>query len=180
MGWNDEALYDLHDEEPLDLPMSMALAEYEREAVRKQAREAEARRLQEWSSAREFPTEWGAWLNIKAALVTMFVFGGPDEYGFEEFRQDVGPPPPGSRTIERKDTRRPFEPGNLKWSTAREVESPYLTLDEAATYTRRRPKTLSNHVSLGQLRAMPGSRPPLFLREDLDRWMKDPRKGRRR
>ena len=48
--------------------------------------------------------------------------------------------------------------------------SPYLTLAEAA-YCRRTAKTLSNHKAQGRLRAVPGTRPPLFQVEELDKWL---------
>lgn len=51
------------------------------------------------------------------------------------------------------------------------VDSPYLTLAEAAAYCRRSPQTLSNHKAIGRLVAVPKSRPPLFRVEDLDAWM---------
>lgn len=53
----------------------------------------------------------------------------------------------------------------------RPSDSPYLTLTEAAAYCRRTPKTLSNHKAAGRLRAVPGTRPPLFRVEDLDAWL---------
>ena len=49
--------------------------------------------------------------------------------------------------------------------------SPYLTLSEAAAYCRRTAKTLCNHKARGRLKAVPGTRPPLFRVEDLDLWM---------
>ena len=49
--------------------------------------------------------------------------------------------------------------------------SPYLTLSEAAAYCRRTPKTLCNHKARGKLKAVAGTRPPLFRVEDLDAWM---------
>lgn len=49
--------------------------------------------------------------------------------------------------------------------------SPYLTLAEAAAYCRRKAKTLSNHKARGRLKAVPGTRPPLFRVEDLDAWL---------
>lgn len=51
------------------------------------------------------------------------------------------------------------------------ADSPYLTADKAAAYCRRRKKTLLNHKCRGKLRAVPGTRPPLFRVEDLDAWI---------
>lgn len=51
------------------------------------------------------------------------------------------------------------------------ADSPYLTLAEAAAYCRRTPKTLCNHKCQGRLRAVHGTRPPLFRVEDLDAWL---------
>ena len=61
-------------------------------------------------------------------------------------------------------------------TTARELpvrpaDSPYLTADEAAAYCQRRKKTLLNHKAAGKLRAVPGTRPPLFRVRDLDFWL---------
>ncbi|VTU00867.1 : HTH_17 [Gemmataceae bacterium] len=53
----------------------------------------------------------------------------------------------------------------------RNVDSPYLTVEEAAAYCRRKPKTLLNHHSLGNVRLVTGTRPLLFRREDLDAWL---------
>ena len=63
-----------------------------------------------------------------------------------------------------------FEPAEVQ-SPDSGVRSPYLTLAEAAAYCRRSAKTLSNHKALGRLKAVPGTRPPLFKVEDLNRWM---------
>lgn len=54
---------------------------------------------------------------------------------------------------------------------ARPLDSPYLTADEAAAYCRRRKKTLLNHKAAGRLKAVRGTRPPLFRIEDLDAWI---------
>ena len=59
---------------------------------------------------------------------------------------------------------------------ARPAESPYLTADEAAAYCRRRKKTLLNHKAAGTLRAVAGTRPPLFRVEDLDAWVRGTRR----
>ena len=58
------------------------------------------------------------------------------------------------------------------------VDTPYLTVAEAAAYCRRAPKTILNHHCLGNIRSMPGTRPLLFLREDLDQWLSTRRKSR--
>ena len=61
-------------------------------------------------------------------------------------------------------------------ASARPADSPYLTADEAAAYCRRRKKTLLNHKAAGTLRAVAGTRPPLFRVEDLDAWVVGPRR----
>ena len=60
------------------------------------------------------------------------------------------------------------------------VDTPYLTVAEAAAYCRRAPKTILNHHCLGHIRSMPGTRPPLFRREDLDQWLSTRRKSRKK
>jgi hypothetical protein len=60
------------------------------------------------------------------------------------------------------------------------IDSPYLTVAQAATYCKRSPKTLLNHHSLGTLRSVSTSRPLLFLREDLDAWLTTRPKRRRK
>ena len=62
---------------------------------------------------------------------------------------------------------------------ARPPDSPYLTADEAAAYCRCK-KTLLNHKAAGRLKAVRGTRPPLFRTEDLDAWIDGPRDVRRR
>lgn len=60
------------------------------------------------------------------------------------------------------------------------VETPYLTLDEAAAYCRCSPKTILNHHSLGNVHALPAARPLRFRREDLDKWLMTRRRSRRK
>ena len=60
------------------------------------------------------------------------------------------------------------------------VETPYVTLDEAAAYCRCSPKTISNHHSLGNVHAMPATRPLRFRREDLDKWLSARRRPRKK
>ena len=60
------------------------------------------------------------------------------------------------------------------------VETPYLTLDEAAAYCRCSRKTISNHHSLGNVHAMPATRPLRFRREDLDKWLSVRRRPRKK
>lgn len=40
---------------------------------------------------------------------------------FEKFYRDVGPRPPGT-TLDRIDNRKGYEPGNVRWATAREQQ----------------------------------------------------------
>lgn len=51
------------------------------------------------------------------------------------------------------------------------VASPYLTITEAADYTRLAVGTLYNAVHRGRLRKQPGSRKVLFTRDELDRFV---------
>jgi excisionase family DNA binding protein len=60
------------------------------------------------------------------------------------------------------------------------VDSPYLTVEEAAAYCRRSRKTVLNHHSMGSVRSVPGTRPPLFRKEDLDGWLSGRRPQRRK
>jgi hypothetical protein len=63
---------------------------------------------------------------------------------------------------------------------ARSVDSPYLTVEEAAAYCRCKPKTILNHKSLGNVSSVSGPRPLLFRREDLDRWLTSRGKSRKK
>jgi excisionase family DNA binding protein len=62
-------------------------------------------------------------------------------------------------------------PGDGAGDGGRALVSPYLTVDEAAVYCRCKRRTLLNRHSLGRVRSVPGSHPPLFQREDLDAWL---------
>jgi excisionase family DNA binding protein len=59
------------------------------------------------------------------------------------------------------------------------VTSPYLTIEEAADYTRLKEGTLYNAVYRGRLKKQPGSRKVLFTRADLDRLLTTKSKARR-
>lgn len=69
--------------------------------------------------------------------------------------------------------------GALSAPTPPAVETPYLTLAEAAAYCRCARKTITNHLCQGNLRAMPASRPLRFRREDLDEWLSTRRRPRK-
>ncbi|MGL6074886.1 MAG: helix-turn-helix domain-containing protein [Fimbriiglobus sp.] len=58
-----------------------------------------------------------------------------------------------------------------RYVSPRPDDSPYLTADEAAAFCRRSKKTLLNHKAQGRLRAVAGTRPPLFRIEDLKAWI---------
>ena len=55
--------------------------------------------------------------------------------------------------------------------SAEAVGSPYLTLAEAAAYSRRTPQTLKAAKCRGKLKAVRSGRPTLFTRDELDRWL---------
>jgi hypothetical protein len=106
---------------------------------------------------------------------------GRGEYDFPRFLDEVGRRPSPTYVICRKDETKPFEEGNLVWAKpARPADSPYLNVDEAAGYCRRSRKTILNHHSLGNIKSMPGTRPPLFRREELDAWLAARRKPRKK
>jgi excisionase family DNA binding protein len=54
--------------------------------------------------------------------------------------------------------------------------SPYLTVEEAATYCRVAVQTIYNHRK--EIERLPGTRKLLFKRESLDRWLETRRKRR--
>ncbi|MCE9560513.1 MAG: helix-turn-helix domain-containing protein [Planctomycetes bacterium] len=60
-----------------------------------------------------------------------------------------------------------------------EVASPYLTIEEAAAYTKLKTGTLHNAVYRGRLKKQPGSRKSLFTRADLDKLLATKPKSRR-
>jgi hypothetical protein len=143
-------------------------ARREREQVRAEEARRKAERERRW--AIEHPTEWAAWLWLQPVWNRdIDFFTPPPEYTFADFLAEVGPAPSNCHRIERKDESKPYQPGNLRWSLLTAVETPYLTLDEAAAYCRLKPKTLYNHRH--EIRSLPGVGKLLFLREELDRWL---------
>lgn len=56
-------------------------------------------------------------------------------------------------------------------TSVRRVESPFLTLSEAAAYTRLEAGTLSNAIYRGQLKKQGGSRKVVIHRDELDRFL---------
>ncbi|VTR93341.1 unnamed protein product [Gemmata massiliana] len=181
MGRVKELLFDELDQEAI-LDRANALAEFRRA----KAEEAEARLVQEREWVGRHPAEWGEWLRLQPLLFLPITFGDTERFDFPQFLLEVGPRPFSNGTVQQKDVTLPYRPGNLVWVKerrskveARPVESPYLTVAEAAAYCRRSPKTVLNHHSLCDIRSMPGTRPPLFRREDLDQWLSARRKSRR-
>jgi hypothetical protein len=175
-----EALEELADD--ADLTAAIAAAE-EVEARRKEERRAQER---EWE--RGHRREWAEWKRILPRLSFSHDFGtGGRAYDFSDFLDDPGPAPSPKRKhfIALKDKSGGYDKGNLKWvkrrpkTAARPVDSPYLTVDEAAAYCHRSRKTILNWHSLGIIRSVPNTRPPLFRREDLDAGLAARRKRRR-
>ncbi|MDB5308636.1 MAG: hypothetical protein JWO38_2838 [Gemmataceae bacterium] len=65
-------------------------------------------------------------------------------------------------------------------TSVRRVESPFLTLVEAAHYTRLEPGTISNAIYRGELKKQSRPRKVVISRDELDRFMdSDPPKKRR-
>lgn len=155
-------------------------AVWESTSERQNTHLAETRRRveQEREWARAHPTEWAAWLNLQTVwrAVIDFATVGENEYGFEEFLTEVGGAPSGHYRIERIDDSHPYQPGNLEWRRSTTIESPYLTVEEAAAYCRVSVKTIYNHRH--EIRSVPGTGKLLFLREELDRWLSTRRKKR--
>jgi hypothetical protein len=147
------------------------------EAEKLRAKEAEDQLKQEREWARLHPDEWAEWVRLLPMIPWTFDFGSMKAYDFAQFLNDVGPCPSHSHTIVRRDEALPYTGANLHWAkqpVKRDrcpVDSPYYTVDEAAEYCRRKPKTLLNHHCLGNLRAVTATRPILFRREDLDEWL---------
>ncbi len=61
----------------------------------------------------------------------------------------------------------------------RPVDSPFLDIEEAASYCRMSKGTLYNAVYHGKLAKQPGTRKVLFRREDLDAFLTTKPKRRR-
>ena len=138
---------------------------------------------QDWAA--RHPAEWGEWVRLLPLMPLTFDFGSGESYDFPQFLSEVGPRPSPGHAIKPRDETIPYARGNLVWgktprpkTAPRPVDSPYLTVDEAAAYCRRARKTVLNHHSLGNVRSMPGTRPPLFRREELDEWVAKRRKRR--
>lgn len=156
------------------------------EMERVRAEEDEKRAVRERVWAVKYRAEWSEWDRILPLLMPVFDFVAGKQYDFPEFLSEVGLRPSQKHIIERRDSTLPYQAGNLVWVTKaapkpepRFVDSPYLTVDEAAAYCRRSRKTILNHHCLGTIRSMPHTRPPLFKREDLDAWVAG-RKTRRK
>lgn len=182
MGSLEELVYEAEERERAEWEASpegrAALAEAERE----RGKELAARARLEGVWAAKHPAEWAEWEWVKPQLAWTFDFGAGKEFDFDDFLKEVGRrPSPAHRVASREDDR-PFQQGNLVWVAPDlpRIQSPYLTLSEAAAYCRRAPKTLSNHLSQGNLRTLPGTRPPLFRKEELDAWLTAPGNRRRK
>lgn len=155
----------------------------EADLMRARAPEAEARLALEREWATRHPAEWAEWLRISPLLAFTYDFGTGESYDFPQFLSEVGPRPSAKHVIERLDKASSYGQGNLTWrkqADPRPVDSPYLTADEAAAYCRHKKKTILNHLGEGNIRKMPGTRPPLFRREELDDWLEGRRKSRRK
>jgi len=155
--------------------------------VKIRAAEAEARLILEREWVARHPVEWTEWVRILPLLAFSYDFASGETYDFPQFLFDVGSRPSSNHIIQQRDNTLPYGQGNLVWmkqrttkADLRPVDSPYLTVDEAAAYCRRERKTILNHHCLGNIRSMPGTRPPLFRREELDEWLSSRRKSRKK
>lgn len=149
-------------------------------------REAERERRERVWAARH-PAEWAEWTRVRLLLNGPIPFGDDSEFDFEAFVAEVGTRPSRRHFVTRIDDSRPYTRANLTWrvrgrveTEVRPVDSPYLTVEEAAAYCRRSRKTVLNHHSMGSVRSVPGTRPPLFRKEDLDGWLSGRRPQRRK
>ena len=146
-----------------------------REAGRREKEAQQERdKFRRWA---EHPS-WGAWLSVKGVLEGRFMAGGlvGKQYDFGDFVDEYGPQPSPGHDFGVIDSAKPIAPSNLGWRPvelpkASPAPSPYLTLAEAAAYCRCSPKTLSNRVWQGKLRPLPKSKPQVFKREELDRYI---------
>lgn len=118
----------------------------------------------------QHPREWDEWVRIKPLLGFTYHFRR-GFWDFPDFLSHVGPRPSSEYVIQRRNETLPYQEGNLVWvKPPPRVESPYLTVEDAAAYSRCETKTLYNHHSLGKVRSVK-TRPLLFLCEDLDAWL---------
>ncbi len=161
-------------------------AEKERTQQARAAAEHErVRRERVWTV--RHPYEWDEWLRLQPLLHPIIDFAADHPFDFDDFLKEVGGRPSARHVVDRRNERLPYQQGNLRWAEQgrlgadlRPTDSPYLTVDEAAGYCRRGRKTLLNHHCLGNVRSMPGTRPPLFRKEDLDDWLSASRPKRRK
>jgi hypothetical protein len=59
------------------------------------------------------------WYGAKGvAVCDQWLIGDANGSGFENFRSDVGSKPSVKHSLDRIDSTKPYEPGNVKWSTA--------------------------------------------------------------
>jgi hypothetical protein len=173
----EELLY-----EQLLTPEEREAEKAEREAVRQEweAQAAErARREGVWKA--KHPAEWDEWVRLQPLLNPLADLWADHRFDFDEFLKEVGRRTSPEHVVVQSDDAKPYQQGNLTWAAPPPVlsPSPYLNTKEAAAYCRRQPKTLLNHHSLGSVRSMPGTRPPLFRKEDLDDWLSVGRPRRR-
>jgi hypothetical protein len=87
--------------------------------------------------------------------------------------------PPEERLLEaaRQRLQATAPPAASGAGTATPTGSPFLRLNEAAAYCRLKPQTLLNHRR--EIKVV-RSRPLLFRREDLDQWLSDRKRKRRK
>jgi hypothetical protein len=139
--------------------------------ARLQVTEIRVRQEREW--ARCHPVEWSAWLSIQPLLIVSFDFGTGWSYDFSRFLAEVGDSPSPTHVIQRRDKNLSYSQGNLLWEKqqTRQIDSPYLNVAEAAEYCRCAKKTILNHHYERTIHSVNGTRPLLFRREELDRWL---------
>ncbi|HYH67460.1 MAG TPA: helix-turn-helix domain-containing protein [Urbifossiella sp.] len=179
MGRVKEELFDAEWDTELAAWEASPEGRAERERLEREAADAAAKQLRQekvWSV--RYPAEWDEWQRLQPLLSPVIEFAASNAFDFDDFLKEVGRRPSHNHTVQRPDEALPYTQGNLRWAEwgrtgtdQRPAASPYLTVDEAAAYCRRTRKTLLNHHSLGSVRSMPGTRPPLFRKEDLDDWL---------
>lgn len=178
MGRVQDLLEDFYDGE-ITPEECAAAAEARAERLKEEVRQAEERRSRECRWAAEHPQEWAEWRKARAEVEAGDIWG--PAFGLEGFMAEVARAPCSRHAVGPRDSPLGLQRGNLVWRCLPpRIDTPYLTADEAAAYCRRAKKTLLNHLCQGNVKAVPNTRPPLFLRAALDAWLASPTRARKR
>lgn len=157
--------------------------EAERYEAEFQARRAELRAAEEAERSRRekvwatrHPNEWEEWRRVRLLMNPIIDFCAEHPFDFEDFLKEVGRRETLNHFVERLDTSKPYQQGNMKFEEKgpERPASPYYTAKEAAAYCRLGLQTIYNHSH--EIRRVPGIGKLLYTQEALDEWLTTRRK----